>query len=694
MDDYGGFAPTPRGACLFDLPDEVLVHAVGFLDEARDVAAWTMVSVRAAAIGSDATLWARLYARDSDRLWARHCESIAGAIGMALVCGGRSWRSFLEGRCEAQVTRWTKEQLAKILRHDHWFGCAWSRLVDLMGGHPRTTYRLVACVRASIEPVRREPAGVPAGDHVVFVGTRINLKGSDFGPRMTIRRGGFDADGLLRGPGLYWSTDAKGATVPQTCVAMPVGQPQPVRSAVGIWARGALVTQADVLAQTDDDRLAYVGPWGPNGPEGCATVTHCDGTLVCRGQWRHGALRGPVWWRTVRSPSLVAHAVYGAASERLPDVVSWFADGRLRFRNTTRPGRSPKSEAPLCARYSRSGVTITGKSPDVYVHVWPNGDLVAGRVVLVLDRALSVGLFRFSPRSPEAAVAGRVIDGTSLGLALAVDAGTGHVRVRWPDGSGPVLDVLRDYEAAGHAGWCATARDTHDPSWASMMACRPPTDQMVMGATIGVHPACPASFCAADADMALCEHDFCDLVDLAPGGRTGTDDDDDNDNPPEPRACDVALLDLLTRCGVPEVPMCGGRVRDAVCLWDDLGERLSTHVCHSWQSLDLSRIHLQRVVVAGVALDGVDFCGARLDRCVFYRCWFAACRWESALIVDSHFVACAFLADKRVWCEDRRAGGDKWCVDQTGALDALRHFGATIVVATASLTDRDSRTPF
>lgn len=693
MDGYDGLAPAPRSARLFDLPDEVLVHAVGFLDEARDVAAWTMASARTAAIGSGATLWARLYARDHDRLWARHCKSVADAIDMALVCGGHSWRSLLESRGKTQVTQWAQEQLAHILRHDRWFGCAWSRLIDLAGGHPRTTYRLVACARASIEPVHREPAGVPAGGDVVFMGTRINIGGGIFGPRMTIRRGGFDADGLLRGPGLYWSTDCESVTVPQTCVATPTGR-RSVRSAVGIWARGALVTQAEVLVQTDDKSLAYIGPWGPNGPEGCATVRHCDGTLVCRGQWKHGALHGPVSWRAAHSLSLVAHAVYGGASERPPDTVSWFADGRLRFRNTTRPGRSSKSDARLCARYSRSGVTITGKSPDVYVHAWPNGDLVAGRIVPARDRALSVGLFRFSPRSPEAAVAGRVIDGTSLGLALGVDADTGHVRIQWPDESGPALDVLRDYEAAGHAGWCTAVCDARDPSWASMMACHPPTDQMVTRATIGTHPAIPASFCAADADMALCENDFRDLVDLAPGGRTGTDDDDDeNDSSTGPRACDVALVDLLTKRGVPEVPVCGGRARDAVCLWDDLGQRLSTHLCHSWESLDLSRIHLQRVVVAGVVLDGVDFRGARLDRCAFYRCWFAACRWESALIADSHFVACAFSADRQVWCEDRRAGDDKWCVDQTGALDALRHFGA-VVVTTASHTDRDPHAPF
>nr|UMO78620.1 Pentapeptide 4 incomplete domain containing protein [Pandoravirus belohorizontensis] len=204
--------------------------------------------------------------------------------------------------------------------------------------------------------------------------------------------------------------------------------------------------------------------------------------------------------------------------------------------------------------------------------------------------------------------------------------------------------------------------------------------------------------------MALCEDDFCHLIDLAPGGRTGADDNgaddddarmdgDDNDNPTGPRACDAALLDLLTKCGVPEVPVCGGRVRDAVCLWDDLGQRHSARLCHSWQSLDLSRIHLQRVVVAGVVLDGVDFCGAHLDRCVFYRCWFAACRWESALVVDSHFIACVFSAERQVTCEDRRARDDKWCVDQTGAFDVLRHFGA-IVVATASLADRDPHAPF
>nr|UMO78619.1 Pentapeptide 4 incomplete domain containing protein [Pandoravirus belohorizontensis] len=494
MDWRCGLVPALRSACLFDLPDEVLVHVAGFLDEARDVAAWTVVSARAAAIGGDATLWARLYARDRERLLTRHRKSIADAIGMAHACGGRTWRWLLEGQGRARVTRAVEEQLDKILRCNQWFERAWSRLVELMGGHPRTTYRLVACVRASVDPVRREPLGVPAGGDVVFVGTRINLKSSDFGPRVTIRRGGFDADDLLRGPGLYWSTNSKSAMVPQTCVAMPIGQPQPARSAIGIWARGALVTQADVLVQIDDDRLAYIGPWGPNGPEGCATVTHFDGTLVCRGQWRHGALHGPVWWRTVHDASLVAHAVYDGASERPPGAVSWFADGRLRFRNTTRPGRSPKSDARLCARYSRSGVTITGKSPDVYVHVWPNGDLVAGKIMQARDRALLVGLFRFSPRSSDTAVAGRVVDGTPLGLVLAVDEATGHVRIRWPNESGPVLDALRDYEAAGHAGWCAAVRDARDPSWPSMMAYRPPTDRMVVGATIGTHPACPASF--------------------------------------------------------------------------------------------------------------------------------------------------------------------------------------------------------
>lgn len=657
----------PHTTHLLDLSDEALLLVIDYLDSVRDVGACAMTSRRMAAVCDDRGTWRRIYLAERKHSLLRQTRAVDSALSAIPLCKGFRWERVVRRWGHDGLAAYVAKELERVFSHP-WFVKADERLSALFG-HPRAVCAVMTRTRASIvHPLPTAP-GLPTRSNVYFVGTDVRFWPREYGhATFYVRRGTFDADGMLCGHGIHWHIDG-----------VPGTHRPGVKGIVGTWSRG-VIDPGPALALLDgsvDEH--YDGGWGAKGRCGYGETAMANNPnhIASAAMWRDDRAHGPCSY--AHDETLTTHAVYENGKPVGP--MAWFADGRLQYYipDASAVGTNPTSLFPggrlvretVCIRYSASGATASVADHytvvPLYAHVWPNGDLALGQIAGDVCR---VALFRISLRAPDARFAGRLLS-FHPGWTLAPDPTTGVDGIQPPKGA-CLPDMLADYVASGMAGWCAMpdaghARRTihpHDTPWPCGT---PPIDRF------------------HDGDMSLRIDDFAHLVSLIPGGRVGVDEDDNEDDSdkrdiePMDDAQTRASADLLAlfACShrAKTTSVCGARVRDAVCMWPTFhppGE----YARAPFRDLDLSGSFLQRVVLVQVLMEGFDFRGARLDRCVFCRCWFGQCAFEGAVVALSRFVDCVFRTDGE---KPDRCQWPTETVSDADAKTVLALHGATIV---------------
>ncbi|AJF97776.1 F-box domain protein [Pandoravirus inopinatum] len=285
--DHATSASDDDQVALFSLPDELLLHVASFLDQPIDLCAWSMASTRLALIGGDARLWRSLHERQAVHRMERWRRAVYRALDTTLANQHPHWGKSIERRGQSAVTCEVVALLSRVVQANAWFVQAESRLADLLHADPRAACRVTMCARASISPAQQRATWLHKWRESgpLFVGTDIRIERAGCGPRVTVRCGAFDTQGLLTGPGLYRTTDAWASPT----VFIAGGYRGGLQGFVGTWSSGRFVQQDDALALANWDRI-YRGQWGPEGPEGQGTMTDPFRSAPIAGTWHSGRL--------------------------------------------------------------------------------------------------------------------------------------------------------------------------------------------------------------------------------------------------------------------------------------------------------------------------------------------------------------------------------------------------------------------
>lgn len=618
---------------LVDLPTEIVLHVLSHL-ETRDVGACAMTARALAAACDDHALWTHLHEREragEEVRWRAGARSIATAVGL---CSTPSSHQAKYGPVSAE---WVFNKIADAIgRVIH---SPWHRSVDLVAllGHPRFACAARANVRVVIDShfdtAPRTSVETAHPESYATVGTIIRCTGISCTNHAGVRvhRGFFDADGVLCGLGL---ADANAS---QSRLGLWTG-------CAGLWTKGR-ATMADADAYYGECGDRYRGGLLDGLCHGRGRVLDHQGTVVIAGEWDRGVVHGSCSWRSpIHKEALVGNAAFADGSTAGP--VAYFARGRLvmrvprlytpyalgKFVDRFRPTIARESHHfaytnRVYALYGPSGTTVV--SLQFFVHVWPDGALVAGKRQgehYCWARAKYEPLLFIDTRPLETAPGGGpLVIALGPDSTLERDPHTLAVRTRAGLSIGPAhRDLITRDSLVVEDAPPGLARDA-DPSGT------PAADQQSGGTE-------------RDDDYALTQQDFARAIVSASRGRVGLDEADEaalTEGFSAASATSAALLALLDTCaaplptGWPHDVLSGGRVRGALFVADSESGKQTT-------GLDMARCAMRECVVINATFNDCDFRRARFDRCVFYGCRFDRCGFFGAVLVDTRFEGCLF----------------------------------------------------